>query len=178
VDRGESLVSYLAVVLLVASITGTVVIAGIGDMISGGIVRVVCQIIGGDCRADPTPGAAGAPSSPAQSTLPPSPDQSMPPTSSASITCGTGLSGNAKVNFSWKNSSQSTTIYFNNHCKKGKKITANVVYGYSDGWYQCSWTLDTHGQTKGTHRFWLPSEASVVTVLPGHPYKYRGHSCY
>ena len=87
VDRGESQVSYLAVVVLVASITGMVLTAGIGDTISGGIGRAVCQIIGGDCRADPTPGAAGAPSSPTQST---------PPTSSG-FPPGTGPAASAEA---------------------------------------------------------------------------------
>ncbi|MGK5556704.1 hypothetical protein ACSNOI_34360 [Actinomadura kijaniata] len=72
-----------------------------------------------------------------------------------SIKCGKGRGGDRKVNFSYKPGSHSTTIYFNNHCAKGKRIPATVK---SWAWsstgkiymYRC---LTTNGQTKGRKKF-------------------------
>jgi hypothetical protein len=94
---------------------------------------------------------------------------------SASITCGKGVGGNAKVNFSWKEGWSSTTIYFNNHCTKGKTITAAVVsrnYRVDHWQYWCR-PLDTRGQTKGKKKFGSPDDGyHVWKVLRGHSNKY------
>src|SRR5262249_34560189 len=73
--------------------------------------------------------------------------------SKASVTCGKGRGGNKTVNFHWKRGSRTTTIYFNNHCTKGKTIKASVVYfAGSVGRPEC-YHLDTHGQTSGRKKF-------------------------
>ncbi|GAA1540318.1 hypothetical protein GCM10009678_23410 [Actinomadura kijaniata] len=72
-----------------------------------------------------------------------------------SIKCGKGRGGDRKVNFSYKPSSYSTTIYFNNHCAKGKRIPATVKsWAWSSNgkiyMYRC---MTTNGQTKGKKKF-------------------------
>ncbi|MFI0452855.1 hypothetical protein [Actinomadura sp. 6N118] len=72
------------------------------------------------------------------------------------IYCGKGKGGKKRVNFSWKKGDNSTTVYFNNHCTKGKRIPATVQarakHG-TKGWvyqYKC---LTTKGKTDGKKKF-------------------------
>lgn len=91
-----------------------------------------------------------------------------------SITCGKGVGGNAKVNFSWKKGKISTKIYFNNHCKKNKKITAAVVmrnYSSVVGWEYVCVALDTNGKTKGNKKF-KTDYYNVWRVERGHKTKW------
>ncbi|WP_067810773.1 hypothetical protein [Actinomadura kijaniata] len=108
-----------------------------------------------------TPGAASAGTASAASASAAASVDGAPAVSAAaslkrdSIKCGKGRGGDRKVNFSYKPSSYSTTIYFNNHCAKGKRIPATVK---SWAWsstgkiymYRC---MTTNGQTDGRKKF-------------------------
>ena len=95
--------------------------------------------------AAPTASAASALTAPHAQAAP------RPPKSGKdSIKCSKHSS--ARVNFSWKNGWETTTLYFNNHCTKGKRITAAIKWAPVDGkpWYEC---FSTNGKTKGKHKF-------------------------
>ncbi|GAA1559926.1 hypothetical protein GCM10009678_48580 [Actinomadura kijaniata] len=101
---------------------------------------------------------------------------------SSSIKCGAGYGGNAKVNFSWSRGTSTTKIYFNNHCKKGKKITATVVQRRAEvsasGKTYKYWCrkFDTNGKTKGNKKFGT-DYYYVWKVVRGHTVKnlpYKG----
>ncbi|MEV0407122.1 hypothetical protein [Actinoallomurus sp. NPDC050550] len=91
-----------------------------------------------------------------------------------SVKCGKGFGGNARVNFSWMYHGDNTVVYFNNHCAKGKKITAQTV------WYKQSCSrgiceddyrrvnMDTHGKTHGKKKF-SDKGYTLVCVDRGHP---------
>ncbi|MEV0405867.1 hypothetical protein [Actinoallomurus sp. NPDC050550] len=90
----------------------------------------------------------------------------------SAIHCGKGYGGNKTVTFSWKQATYSTTFYFNDHCTKGKLITAAVVtrHNFSGHWKYLCIPLDTHGQTHGKKKF--EPRYKVWQVLRGHSNKY------
>ncbi|MBC6457191.1 hypothetical protein [Actinomadura sp. HBU206391] len=89
VDRGEGPVSYLAIALLVALVAGVMVTAGIGNAVTGDIVRAVCRVGGDDCGGGPTPGPSAASISPAPSTPPIS--SSFPPGTDSAASAMEGI---------------------------------------------------------------------------------------
>ncbi|KAK1181997.1 hypothetical protein B7755_029970 [Streptomyces sp. NBS 14/10] len=76
--------------------------------------------------------------------------QAAPPKSGKdSIKCN---ESNARVNFSWKTGWTTTTVYYNNHCLGGTRITAAFVF-YNDGstpMYKC---VTFQGMTQGKYKF-------------------------
>ncbi|MEV4013381.1 hypothetical protein AB0J35_23030 [Nonomuraea angiospora] len=138
------------------------------------IGTTVAAVFGATMLAGPAAQAATAPATAAAQ-----PAYSAPADNTAmilaedSIRCGKGLGGKRKVNFSWEKGNATTKIYFNNHCKKGKKITAAVVsrnYRVDHWQYWCR-PLDTNGRTNGNKKF-SNSGYTVWKVLRGHKNKY------
>ncbi|MDC7338137.1 hypothetical protein [Streptomyces lydicus] len=59
---------------------------------------------------------------------------------------------NGRVNFSWKTGWSSTTVYYNNHCLGGTRVTAAFKF-YNDGstpFYKC---VTFQGDSQGKYKF-------------------------
>ncbi|MEV4360444.1 hypothetical protein [Nonomuraea sp. NPDC049625] len=138
------------------------------------IGTTVAAVFGATMLAGPAAQAAPAPATAAaRSAFAATADSTAMRLAEASIRCGKGLGGKRKVNFSWEKGNATTKIYFNNHCKKGKKITAAVVsrnYRVDHWQYWCR-PLDTNGRTKGNKKF-SNSGYTVWKVLRGHKNRY------
>ncbi|MFH8678928.1 hypothetical protein [Streptomyces lydicus] len=96
--------------------------------------------------ASATPSASGA----AQLSAPSAPAAKAPPKSGKdSIKCN---ESNGRVNFSWKTGWSSTTVYYNNHCLGGTRVTAAFKF-YNDGstpFYKC---VTFQGDSQGKYKF-------------------------
>ncbi|GAA3977550.1 hypothetical protein GCM10023085_69970 [Actinomadura viridis] len=66
-ERGEGAISYLAVVLLVATVTGALVTSGVGTTVVEACESAICRVLGTGC---PRPVAAGAAPAPSPSAAP------------------------------------------------------------------------------------------------------------
>lgn len=78
----------------------------------------------------------------------------------ASLDCTSPKKNNA--NYSWENGSNSTTIYFNNHC--GHKVNAKVRFvDPASGDPVLSKCLSTNGGTKGKKLYDLQLHATKIT---------------
>ncbi|POX42681.1 hypothetical protein C3486_03665 [Streptomyces sp. Ru73] len=99
--------------------------------------------------ASATPAAPAVPGA-SQPTAAAAPEAKAPPKSGKdSITCN---ESNARVNFSWKTGWSSTTVYYNNHCLGGTRVTAAFKF-YNDGstpFYKC---VTFQGDTQGKYKF-------------------------
>ncbi|MEU9125422.1 hypothetical protein AB0C96_37300 [Streptomyces sp. NPDC048506] len=99
--------------------------------------------------APAAPAASGAYQSPASTTLAALAAKAPPKSGKDSIKCN---ESNARVNFSWKNGWSSTTVYYNNHCLGGTRITAAFKF-YNDGstpFYKC---VTFQGDSQGKYKF-------------------------
>ncbi len=84
-DRGEGPVSYLAVILLLAVIAGSVVVTGVSDRVVKGVESAICEVTSGKkCQEDgngtaPGPGPVAGRPSPGPTTAPPGTGSTPPP---------------------------------------------------------------------------------------------------
>jgi hypothetical protein len=99
--------------------------------------------------------SAGAPAATADAT----------PLGTLSIPCGPPPI-TAEANFSWEPGGSSTTVYYNNHCNKGKTITVYYMNGDFVDTYEC---LTAPPWTKGKEKFEYGAIGKFKTVRKGCP---------
>ncbi|GAA3689423.1 hypothetical protein GCM10022224_063590 [Nonomuraea antimicrobica] len=72
------------------------------------------------------------------------------PIERASLNCS--KPSGAKINFSWTDGTESTTVYFNNHCTT--KVNVKIEWRFSS--YGQTWRCMTvNPLTKGRKKFWM-----------------------